>query len=292
MKVVFIVGANRSGSTLLDALLGQIDGFCSTGELNNIWESGFKLNSLCSCKKHFDECIFWSRVKDMLGLDDKQIDDILAMINTWNKPLGLSIIALISRYKDHDRFYGYARIVKEIYDAIKEVSRCNVIIDSSKLIYHGFLLKHIEGIELYVIHLIRDSRAVAYSYKRKKIENLDSYRVSYMWMVRNMLAEKLFKNLGDRYIAIRYEDLAYNPKAILIEILDRIDEDKQVDFINKDRAYIKKDVHIIGGNPSKYDMNGYIDIKPDVEWRYKLDKKDRLVATLLTYPLLKRYGYE
>ncbi len=40
-RVLFIAGPGRSGSTLLDLLLGQIDGFTSTGELRLIWNSRF-----------------------------------------------------------------------------------------------------------------------------------------------------------------------------------------------------------------------------------------------------------
>ncbi|WP_420910932.1 sulfotransferase [Thermus thermophilus] len=36
VKVVFIGGYGRSGSTLLDRMLGQVEGFVSVGELRHI----------------------------------------------------------------------------------------------------------------------------------------------------------------------------------------------------------------------------------------------------------------
>ena len=67
-NVLFIAGPGRSGSTLLDLLLGQIDGFCSTGEMRYIWERGFAQNQLCGCGKPFRECEFWTQVvKEAFG---------------------------------------------------------------------------------------------------------------------------------------------------------------------------------------------------------------------------------
>ena len=61
-SVVFIARPGRSGSTLLDMLLGQIEGFCSTGELRFIWKRGFRQNLLCGSGKPFRECEFWAEV--------------------------------------------------------------------------------------------------------------------------------------------------------------------------------------------------------------------------------------
>jgi hypothetical protein len=41
-NVLFVVGSGRSGSTLLDILLGQIPGFFSTGELHSLWWAGIR----------------------------------------------------------------------------------------------------------------------------------------------------------------------------------------------------------------------------------------------------------
>src|SRR5215510_6114841 len=68
VKVLFIAGSGRSGSTLLDMLLGQIGGFHSTGELRFIWSRGIGQNQLCGCGKPFRECEFWTEVvKEAFG---------------------------------------------------------------------------------------------------------------------------------------------------------------------------------------------------------------------------------
>ena len=62
IKVLYIGGYGRSGSTLLDRLLGQMQGFHSVGEMWNIWQKCFIENQLCGCGKPFQECDFWSAV--------------------------------------------------------------------------------------------------------------------------------------------------------------------------------------------------------------------------------------
>lgn len=38
VKVLYVIGWGRSGSTILDNVLGQLDGCFSTGELHYFWE--------------------------------------------------------------------------------------------------------------------------------------------------------------------------------------------------------------------------------------------------------------
>jgi hypothetical protein len=49
LNVLFVVGSGRCGSTLLDILLGQIDGFFSTGELHSLWWAGILEGRRCGC---------------------------------------------------------------------------------------------------------------------------------------------------------------------------------------------------------------------------------------------------
>ena len=63
VPVLFIACAGRSGSTLLDRVIGMQDDFFSAGELRFIWERSFGENQLCGCGAPFDECAFWGRCR-------------------------------------------------------------------------------------------------------------------------------------------------------------------------------------------------------------------------------------
>jgi len=59
IRVLYIGGWGRSGSTLLDLILGQAPGLFSAGEVREIWQSGLAENRLCGCERPFRDCSFW-----------------------------------------------------------------------------------------------------------------------------------------------------------------------------------------------------------------------------------------
>ena len=60
--MVYIAGSGRSGSTILDNILGQIGGWASAGELRFLWERGVLGDRLCGCGERFSVCPFWTQV--------------------------------------------------------------------------------------------------------------------------------------------------------------------------------------------------------------------------------------
>ena len=75
IPVLFIMGMRRSGSTLLERLLG---GFASTiviGEQRLVWKEGFAENHLCSCGRAFLTCPFYRTVRDRVAELDPALAD-------------------------------------------------------------------------------------------------------------------------------------------------------------------------------------------------------------------------
>ena len=62
VKVLYVAGLGRSGSTILANTLGQVEGFFSGGELNFIWKHALIENRLCGCGRPSRECPFWGPV--------------------------------------------------------------------------------------------------------------------------------------------------------------------------------------------------------------------------------------
>ncbi|MCZ7671658.1 MAG: sulfotransferase [Chloroflexi bacterium] len=61
IPVLFIAGAGRSGSTLLERMLGQTADLSPIGELRHLGRQDFELD-LCGCGQRFQECPFWAAV--------------------------------------------------------------------------------------------------------------------------------------------------------------------------------------------------------------------------------------
>jgi hypothetical protein len=58
--VLYVMGAGRSGSTVLGQALGQLEGIAQAGELASLWHRGLINNEPCGCGLPTRECPFWS----------------------------------------------------------------------------------------------------------------------------------------------------------------------------------------------------------------------------------------
>jgi hypothetical protein len=62
IRILYIAGAGRSGSTLLANILGQVEGFFTAGELISIWERGLIQDRFCGCGVPFHDCEVWTGI--------------------------------------------------------------------------------------------------------------------------------------------------------------------------------------------------------------------------------------
>lgn len=301
VKVLFIAGPGRSGSTLLDMLLGQINGFYSTGELRFIWSRSFEQNQLCGCGKPFRECEFWTEVvREAFGGFD-QVN--YAWLEELREPAerhvskGLSIRGESKLPASHQEYFDACR---QLYQAIHKISGCEFIVDSSKNTVHGFLLANLPQIDLFTVHLIRDSRAVAYSWRREKIRPEIYWEQKFMgqrkiltsairWNSLHRLSEEL-GHASKQYALLRYESLVTNTKKSLSGLFTDLGiEQPALDFMDGSHANLKTS-HTVSGNPVRF-TNKEIKIKPDVEWQHAMTNAHKWLVTLVTLPLLMKYGY-
>lgn len=306
VKVLYIGGEGRSGSTLLERLLGQIDGFCSIGELTHIWNRSFTENQLCGCGKPFNECEFWKAVvKEAFGgLENIDVEKIKVLMHSLGRPWHIpSLIYSPKRANSRDRIEEYSQIMSKLYRAVQKISGCQFVLDSSKTPQHGFLLKNILDIELYTVHLVRDSRAVAFSWLRKKLKPEIHWKQEYMprygltktsieWTVRNGLLQAFKRPNPAHYMFIRYEDLVSTPRELLLKILAQFGGHISLnpDFFINDHVVNLNTNHTVAGNPLRF-KQGTLEILHDTEWQMKMSEWQKGIVTALTWPLLLKYGY-
>ncbi len=305
VKVLYIAGLGRSGSTLLDRLIGQVEGFFCVGEIWQIWNMSFAENQLCGCGRPFRECDFWKEVtREAFGgfnnVDAERIKSLRDSVVRARYIPGFMSPLRTSRFEAGLK--SYSEITAKLYRAIQKVSGASVIVDSSKQPPYGFFLGMIEEIDLRVVHLIRDSRAVAFSCRRKKHapeiywknEFMPVYNPLYialLWNANNFLAGRLRSSNGRRALLVRYEDLVKSPLEELGRITALTGETpkKELDFI-RDGKVLLKGSHTVAGNPMRFEK-GWIPLRRDDEWKRKMPLSHRLAVTTLTFPGLIRYGY-
>jgi len=300
VKVIYIAGEGRSGSTLLERILGQHDKIFAAGELIHIWERGFMENQLCSCGKPFNECRIWNRIVNIflqkLGEEIKPNYILEALLKT----------SRIRHYLIGNFNNKYAEFINKVYtnlyEAIIESMGKEFVIDASKHPVFAHILVNNKNIDLYIIHLVRDSRGVVYSWTKKKIRPEITNRKEYMprysvirsavsWNIVNKIALDLKKCKNVKYLLIRYEDLVLNIQKTLKKIYIFLGIESNFDklFLDKNTIYLDTN-HTVAGNPIRF-KNGRFELKIDEEWKYKLRKDLRLLVTLVTYPYMKKFKY-
>lgn len=301
--MLLIAGSPRSGSTLLDRVIGTHEGFCSTGELQFIWQRSFGENQLCGCGLPFHECAFWADVSDRaFGVAPREVDDAAAARLKAAVDSKRHVQWLLLRPPPRFRaaLLSYGELLGRLYSAVLQVSGARVIVDSSKDPRHGLVLSRLERFEVHVVHLIRDPRAVAFSWKRVrrrpeihwKSQDMmiqKTYASSLRWTAHNALVELLGASAAS-YCRVRYEDFVVDPDRAMARILEPYDWVDAKSAAPAAGQVVLEPAHSVAGNPMRF-KTGPLDIKIDDEWRTAMPRGDRLSVVAATWPLLARYGY-
>jgi hypothetical protein len=302
-KVLYIGGFGRSGSTLVERILGQLPGFCSSGEVVFLWQRGLIDGQLCGCGVPVPECEFWSRVGKTAfgGWDQIDAHEMLALQKRVDRNRFIpSMVAPRLRPAAQADLDRYTDVLSRLYRAIGEVAGARVVIDASKHASTAFLLRRVPGIDLRVVHLVRDSRGVAYSWtkevRKPEVTGDDAFMPVYspsssgrQWVAYNLMFDAL--GLLDRTMVLRYESLLEDPRAGLRKILEHAGEPPadNFDFLGDGWVDLGCD-HTVAGNPMRFHQ-GRLDLRLDQAWTTKLPERDRKVVTAITWPLQVRYGY-
>ncbi len=301
--LLFIGGFGRSGSTLLECLLARLESVVVLGELEHLWVRGVQANQLCACGQPFDGCEFWSEVGRIAfgGWDRVDVDRVLRLKSQVVRQRFLPRL-LRRRLKGPmaaaaAEFAGYHRA---ICSAAREITGARVVVDSSKFPPLAIVLAHDPETDLRILHLVRDSRGVAFSWAKTvaRPETVDqeamprysAVRSSVHWLSHN-LALELARRLGRPLRRLRYEDLVAEPAATVAAAWRELGLPGKGALPMLDNQTIELvATHSVAGNPMRF-RRGTTALRSDDAWRDRMAEPGRSVVTVLCAPLLVRYGY-
>jgi hypothetical protein len=305
--VLYVGGWGRSGSTLLDRLLGQVPAVTSLGEVREIWQRSCVEDRPCGCSLPFSQCPFWTEVGRTAfgGWGSLDLPEVLRLRYRLDRAWTPAVLAA-SRLRPLvraglDRYLG---ILGSLYGALSEVSGTTVLVDSSKLPSHALLLRRVPGVDLRLLHLVRDSRGVAFSWQKetKAVDAAGDGRSRYLnrygtisASARYVLYNEMTRLVGSLrvpYLRLRYEDLVADPRAGLTRTLRHAGLDPgaaDLGFLGDGEADLHPN-HTVDGNPVRFAV-GPVRLRADDEWRRRMASSDRRSVTALTSPLLLAYGY-
>jgi hypothetical protein len=306
LGVVNIVGTTRSGSTLVELLLAQLPGFVDVGELRYLWFRRLAKdgNMLCGCGTLLRECPFWEGVGEAAfgGWNQVNKTEVLALARAVERERYLPLLVQPRLWPAYERrLREYAALLERLFRAIQAVSGARVVIDASKLLSHAFMLRHVDRLDVGFLHIVRDCRGVAFSWRKEVARPETVGAVSYMprfgpaavaarWTYDNAGAHLLGAS-GGRRAFMRYETFVERPRDELARVLGGLGEAGAAENLGAFEDEITLEpTHSVCGNPMRF-RTGPVPIAVDEQWRHDMPRADRIAATVLAWPLLAAYGY-
>lgn len=301
--VLYIGGFGRSGSTLLERVLEAQPSVVSLGEMVHLWTRGLRENELCECGSRFYDCSFWSAVGERAfgGWSAVDTDKVLGLLDAVDRQRRVFKTVLPVRRRTRQQILEYTGYYRAVYAAAASVTGAAVVVDSSKHASLALALVKDPRVDLRLLHLVRDSVAVAYSWSREvarpetaeageMMTRYSSFWASMLWMSNNLLVQ--LARLSDRPVQrLRYEDFVKAPNDILRRVWGALalPGHYSPDLSAPGGIDIPAG-HSIGGNPMRFRKEPLV-IKSDEVWRTRMDPRQRRAVKVLTAPVRYWLGY-
>ena len=321
-KLAYILAASHSGSTLLAMLLGAQAGACSVGELKAT-SLGDPDSYRCSCQEKICDCPFWHRIAAAMAargygnfditragtsifeVESSYARRLLAPLYRGGILESARDLALSLSPAWHARLAASNARNRALIAALLEVTGAQVVVDSSKVALRLKYLMRIPGLDVQVIHMIRDGRAVSLTYTdewsfadssdpqfrgggsglRRPPARHTMAEAAREWKRSNEAAETMISTLPkNHWIQVRYEDLCADPPATLKRLADFLGLDP-----NRARLDFRAVPQHIIGNGMRMDSTSEIQI--DDRWKDYLSNEDLQTIEDVAGDLNRRYGY-
>ena len=298
--LVYIMSDVRSGSTLLDFLLGNHPDAQSVGELRffethvNREGVGHSWNWKCTCGKTLESCQLWSKVIERLDGDGVRKASELSTCTSINQDgferttffvaLFVFFCGLSSLKRSLTKIFwrggGRANVAEDCFAILREVCAVtgkNIVIDSSKSPdhLHTLLAAVPKEFNVKVIHLIRDGRAVTFSKLTRAQQFGKPLRCRSAvlgWVKTNLMASNVLSLLsaGD-FVTIRYEELCNDTENVIRGVCTALG----ISFSDDQIRLSKENSHNIGGSQHRFSKDR--DIRLDERWKHGMGIKERAI---------------
>jgi hypothetical protein len=297
-RVLYLGGLGRSGTTLVERLLGELPSVCALGEIVHLWQRDILDDERCGCGARFSACTFWKRVGERAfgGWSTVDVARVHALRDAVERTRHIPRLA-----KPSPEVLEYASFYTRVYRAAAEVSGAAVVVDSSKHSALAHVLRWAGDIDLRVVHVVRDARGVAYSWtktvSRPETDGIDEMtryspsRSALLWNAHNA-AFGLLARRGVPVHRVRYEQFLADPRAALTDLAAYAGvpvAGADLKFVGDGHADLGVG-HSAAGNPMRFTV-GRLALRRDDAWTVALPPRQRRLVGAVCAPMLRAYGY-
>jgi hypothetical protein len=320
--VAYLLAASHSGSTLLAMLLASHPDICTTGELKAT-SLGDPDRYRCSCGALIRRCRFWNDVAARMKARGHAFDITKAethlsagaslYVQKFLRPLvrGAALETLRSAGLGlspswHKRLAQFHVLNEALVRSVCDITGAGVVVDSSKV---GIRLKYLlrnPGLDVRVIRVIRDGRAVALTYtdpanfadataphlrgggdgQSRDRERLSARDAAHEWRRSNEEADALLCRLDpSRYTTVTYEDVCADTPGVLRKLWDFLGVRP---FVFGD-GWRARSHHVIG-NGMRFDSTE--EVRLDERWKTALPASALRVFESEAGALNRQLGYQ
>jgi hypothetical protein len=291
----------------LAGVLGEVDGVFAAGEVRYLWQRGLLEGRLCGCGLPVRECPVWTGIlaaaaeRGVLPQAEAMAGLLRRAGRMRHLPGALIERRLLRRPVSRSaELTGARSALGNLYAATAGVTGSRVVLDSSKLPSYANLLRDTPGIDLRVVHLVRDPRGAAHSWSSRKaladgaqqshMEQIGPLKSTLLWDVWNVAAASLLDGGESRYLRLRYEDFVADPPAAVRRILSLVGMDGTALPFDSEGGVTFRPNHSVAGNPDRL-RHGPIQLRADLRWRTSMPARSRRLVSAVAAPLLPVFGY-
>jgi len=305
VTVVYLGGFGRSGSTLVERVLGSADGWVNVGELVDLARSVAPADELCGCGERFSVCPVWTQVGEVAfkGWTPDVLDRLTALHRAAARQRHLPGM-LGSRRRPSTALVDLRTAYTRIYRAVAEVTGSHVVVDASKGPAFGLALAGAPGIDLRMLNVVRDPRAVAWSWQRHverpqagsaeggEMWRIPAHRSAAQWSALQLEMSAIAGLGGVSTSRLCYEEFVADPVRSLVAAAEELGLPLTAEDLPalEDGRVVLGPSHGLSGNPGRF-RTGPLELRRDDRWAAEMPATDKAVVTSLTLPLLWAYGY-
>ncbi len=214
-RVVYVMGAGRSGSTILGITLGNCEGVFFAGELAR-WHRRAG-EPLAGAERER----FWGAVRERMGAEGESLGPEIRCLQQSAAAFD------IRGWPAQRRLRGrYRRVTEDLYRAIAWTAEATHVVDTSHFPRRARELQALGGVDVYLLLLVRDPQSIVAAHARRDVVQGPGFDMlttnAYLWLTYLLSLFAFLRHPRDRRLLVSYEAFIANPERVLQEILDCI----------------------------------------------------------------------
>ncbi len=210
-KVIYVMGAGRSGSTILGVTLGNCEGVFYAGELDK-WLGRSGVSPLPGEQR----ARFWESVLGQVDAED--------LFGGRTRTLERSSALFRARdYATRRRLRRrYRQVAASLYSAVAATAAATHVVDTSHYPLRAAQLQRLSEVDVLILFAVRDPQRVVSSFGRDDVPERRFGVLAtnaYLWLTHALSMWVFLRHPRDRRLFVRHEDFLADPDGVIAQVL-------------------------------------------------------------------------